>query len=364
MAVREFLRMRNMKVAATMVAVLLFFSITLTLDANLALAADPTFTVTKTGMRVITSDPAGTTYRIVVGDAGGAMENTFTLALELVDDVAPDTRITQGPDDGSATSNTSVTFTFGADEPGSTFKCRVYPAALTPPAFDNCSGAGTPTASGFSPGTYSFEVRATDAAGNSDETSAKRTFSIDTTLPNTTITSGPSGTLKSTSASFGFTSTESNSTFQCSLDGAAFTSCASPKSYTNLKNGPHTFKVRAIDRAGNTDATPAVRSWTVDTTPLPLRDTIRPTIKGMVPKHRSTTRDTTPTIKATVKDNLTNLKKSNIKLYVSGKRIASSKFKYSASTDKLTYNSPKLSKGKKTVKVVARDAAGNVGARS
>jgi hypothetical protein len=88
----------------------------------------------------------------------------------------------------------------------------------------------------------------------------------DTTAPETTIDSGPSETVSSASASFGFSSSETGSTFQCSLDGAAFASCASPKDYTGLSEGSHTFEVKATDAAGNTDTTPASRSWTVDTT--------------------------------------------------------------------------------------------------
>lgn len=168
--------------------------------------------------------------------------------------------------------------------------------------------------------------------------------------PETTITSGPSGTVNSASATFEFISSEANFTFECSLDGAAFASCSSPKSYTNLKNAKHTFKVRAIDAAGNVDATPAVRSWTVDT--------VKPSISGLVPKPGSSTKDRTPAIKATVKDNLMNLSRSHIKLYLDGKRITT--FSYNRSTDRLTYTSKKLSLGKHTVKLVARDAAGNV----
>jgi hypothetical protein len=89
----------------------------------------------------------------------------------------------------------------------------------------------------------------------------------DTTPPDTTITSGPSGTVTSTTAQFSFTSTETGSTFECQLDDAAYAACTSPATYTGLAAGPHTFGVRATDAAGNTDATPATRTWTIDTTP-------------------------------------------------------------------------------------------------
>src|SRR5215203_2627686 len=87
----------------------------------------------------------------------------------------------------------------------------------------------------------------------------------DTTAPETTIDSGPSGTVSGASATFAFSSNEQGSTFECSLDGSAFASCSSPKSYSNLSEGSHTFQVKATDPAGNTDASPASRSWTVST---------------------------------------------------------------------------------------------------
>ena len=89
---------------------------------------------------------------------------------------------------------------------------------------------------------------------------------VDTTPPETTITSGPSGTTNNASPSFGFTSSESGSTFECELDGGGFSPCSSPKSYSSLPDGAHNFKVRATDPAGNTDPTPASRDFTVDTT--------------------------------------------------------------------------------------------------
>jgi large repetitive protein len=81
--------------------------------------------------------------------------------------------------------------------------------------------------------------------------------------PETTIDSGPTGETTSMSATFGFSSSESGSTFECSLDQATFTSFTSPRQYTGLGVGSHEIRVRATDASGNTDETPAVRTWTV-----------------------------------------------------------------------------------------------------
>ena len=93
----------------------------------------------------------------------------------------------------------------------------------------------------------------------------------DTTPPETTITSGSAEgeTLTVDSATFGFSSSEANSTFECSLDGATYSSCTSPQQYTGLADGSHTFSVRAIDAAGNVDDTPATRNFSVSVTPPP-----------------------------------------------------------------------------------------------
>src|SRR6202008_2091577 len=88
----------------------------------------------------------------------------------------------------------------------------------------------------------------------------------DVTPPETTIASGPSDPTSSTFATISFSADEPGSSFECSLDREAFSACDSPREYTSLP-GTHTFRVRATDRAGNTDATPAEHTWTIDTTP-------------------------------------------------------------------------------------------------
>src|SRR4029077_19894989 len=103
---------------------------------------------------------------------------------------------------------------------------------------------------------------ATDTAGNTG-TAASYTWTIDTTAPDTILSTTPANPSNSADPSFSFTS-EAGATFQCALDGAAFAACTSPKSYTGVADGSHTFQVKATDTAGNT-GTAASFTWTVDT---------------------------------------------------------------------------------------------------
>jgi hypothetical protein len=98
----------------------------------------------------------------------------------------------------------------------------------------------------------------------------------DTTAPNTTISAGPSGSSTATTASLSFAGTDNVTAvgslkYECKLDSAAYAACTSPKAYSGVAVGSHTFSVRAKDAAGNVDASPATRSWTVTapTTPPP-----------------------------------------------------------------------------------------------
>lgn len=205
------------------------------------------------------------TFRVRATDAAGNTETatrTFT-----VDTVAPNTTITAGPDEGETITIAAATFSFTSSESGSSFECRIDGGA-----FASCNSPKTVTS--LANGGHNFEVRATDGAGNVDTSAATRGFSVDTTdhtPPETTITSGPGegATIPTAATSFGFSASESGSTFECKLDGGAFEPCTTPRALSGLTDGSHSFAVQATDPNGNTDPTPATRTFTVaiDSTP-------------------------------------------------------------------------------------------------
>jgi len=93
--------------------------------------------------------------------------------------------------------------------------------------------------------------------------------------PTPTVTPAPDVTRPATSlrrtqitqsartATFRFASGEPGSTFSCKFDSKPFRPCTSPKTYSKLAPGAHVFRVKARDRAGNLDATPAVKRFTI-----------------------------------------------------------------------------------------------------
>lgn len=88
----------------------------------------------------------------------------------------------------------------------------------------------------------------------------------DTTPPETTFAKAPKKNAKTKKRKarvpIALASSEPGSTFECSLDGAAFAPCA-PSMKLKVKRGKHTFAARAIDAAGNVDATPAQAKFKV-----------------------------------------------------------------------------------------------------
>jgi hypothetical protein len=169
--------------------------------------------------------------------------------------------IGSGP--SATTTSTSASLVFSANESDSTLQCK-----LDSGSWGSCTSPKS--YGGLAVGSHTFSVKATDAAGNTDASPATLTWTVqalappaDTTAPDTTISSGPAPTTTAATASFSFSASESNSTFQCKLDSGSWGSCTSAKTYSSLATGAHSFSVKATDTAGNTDATPATDSWTV-----------------------------------------------------------------------------------------------------
>jgi hypothetical protein len=164
----------------------------------------------------------------------------------------PDTSIGLKP--ASPTKNTAASFEFTSTEANSNFVCRLdggtFAACTSPKGY-----------TGLTEGSHTFDVRAVDPAGNADATPATFTWTIDLTPPDTTIDSKPPTISASATATFSFTSTEANSTLECSIDGNAFAACTSPMDYSSLAIGNHSFEVRATDGVGNVDASPVVYTW-------------------------------------------------------------------------------------------------------
>jgi hypothetical protein len=174
---------------------------------------------------------------------------------------APDTTIT-----GSTKNGGSAAFSFNSPgNPLATFQCSLDGAP-----FAACTSPRS--LSGLSAGAREFRVRAVNSVGTVDPTPAVHNWTVSAPVaPNTSITSQPPARTSSPDASFSFVASEAVATFECSLDGGAFEACDSPKSYTGLAEGVHTFEVRATS-GGLTDQSPASVTWTVgppDVNPLP-----------------------------------------------------------------------------------------------
>ena len=201
---------------------------------------------------------ANTTLKFFAKDVAGNSESVQTETYGI-DATYPVTDIDPGSLPDSPTFVTSAHFTFSANKAGSTFECK-----LDSGAFAGC--ASPQIYSGLSDGAHTFQVRATDTLSHVEPMPASYTWTVDTVAPQTTITDSPAAQTKDVDPIFQFTSSESNSTFECQLDAGSVVPCTSPKSYSSLSAGTHTFSVTATDQAGNIDETPAIFTFTIDLT--------------------------------------------------------------------------------------------------
>ena len=221
------------------------------------------------GITVSVADDSTNAFRATATSGVGNLSACSALLTYVEDSSAPSVEIDGRPAD--PTRQDTAIFVFSGTDIGSgiaSFQCRLDTAD-----WETCS---TPTSySTLADGNHDFEVRAIDHAGNTDASPASFSWRVDTIQPQTEIDSGPSALAISVSAEFTFSGSDSGSgvtSFECRRDTENWGACSSPTSLAALADGSHSFEVRAIDEAGNTDASPAIHNWSVDTAAPPAPD--------------------------------------------------------------------------------------------
>jgi hypothetical protein len=200
-----------------------------------------------------------TVTAIATSSEGGtsAPSNSTTFTLDVTPPAAP---VITGPAPGSSTTDTTPDIR-GTAEAGTTVTVREGTTVVcTATVAANGTWTCTPTTP-LAQGPHTLVATATDAAGNTSPGSNPDTFTVDNVAPDTSFSRTPPASGTNRRAEFGYASTESNVTYQCSLDGAEYVPC---ESAYDVQPGQHTLRVRAVDPAGNVDPSPAEYTWTVD----------------------------------------------------------------------------------------------------
>lgn len=220
------------------------------------------------------------TYNLGVGIADGGATLSYRTPINQANNVT----ITTSGNDFVVTDTgvSSITDAGGCSVSGSTATCPAGGVTLIRVAASNLADTITvdvPIAANLYGGTGSDMLNSRDGVADlvdcGDESdsavvdvvdSVANCENINVPAPDTSISAGPEGPTRSTSAEFEFATNQPSVTFQCKLDGADWSSCASPKSYDGLPEGQRLFQVRAMNSFGVVDPEPATRSWTVDRT--------------------------------------------------------------------------------------------------
>ena len=209
------------------------------------------------------------------------------------DTTAPETTV-DSLDTSNVATDGSVVAHFSSNEPGGTFECKLQPMnelgeEINQPPFEPCTSPKTYNDLGWF--SYRFYVRATDAAGNVDETPATQVFEakIDSIPPDGEITDGPAdgAVLNQSSVTYSFQVSDNRGIQNTGCvvydDATGFPYrlptddpnglpsgekrvCSSPVTFENIPDGNYTFTLYPQDKTFTTDPTPATRTFTVDTT--------------------------------------------------------------------------------------------------
>ncbi|MBU8897756.1 OmpA family protein [Corallococcus sp. M34] len=180
-----------------------------------------------------------------------------------VDVVPPTAPTITSPADGSVVNSKRPDFT-GTGEAGSVITVVVDGTTLGTVTVDPTGHWSFPCTVDLTPGAHVVDATAHDEAGNTSPTATSH-FTVDLTGPDTLIVQGPPSLTNVPNATFDFDTTNGGVSYECSLDGAAYTACTDPVTFSGLADGTHVLHVRAVDAFGNKDPSPATHTWTVDT---------------------------------------------------------------------------------------------------
>jgi hypothetical protein len=226
-----------------------------------------------------TNEPASFTCAV---DNGSAQPCTSPLALEALKD-GPHSLTIKATDQVGNSSQKVIPFEVDTVAPGpvitetppalSTDRRPSFAFSATEPVAFTCSiddNIPLPCASPFEvpdplfDGSHSFEVLATDLAGNQGRATVN--FAIDATAPQTFISSHPRKFVRAPKRGIvgvlRFRSNESNVVLACKIDRGLWHFCRA-RIKRRFKPGRHTVTVKAQDEAGNVDPTPAVYRFIV-----------------------------------------------------------------------------------------------------
>jgi CSLREA domain-containing protein len=216
---------------------------------------------------IVADNTADVGYNDFFGNGGGP----FTLTASLLEDpsgatytadsasiIGKDPQLLPLADNGGPTETQAIPKTSPAFDSGATDQAK------------DQRGVDRPQYSADDMGAFELEAAAPPPPTPPPPTPPDPTKPVDTTPPDTTIklntavTKGRHHASHKSHVKFKFSSDEPGATFECALSGpeandplADFAPCSSPKHYKHLEPGKYTFRMRAIDAAGNADQTPA-----------------------------------------------------------------------------------------------------------
>ncbi|MCW5802277.1 MAG: Ig-like domain repeat protein [Deltaproteobacteria bacterium] len=260
-------------------------------------------------------------------DAVGLRDPSPATRGWIVDAIAPDVTVTQGPPNPS--NNATPTFMFSSTDPTATFACRIDAGA-----FAACTSPFTSSA--LADGNHTFAVRAADPFGNTSAP-ATHAWAIDTVAPTVTIVTAPPAISNNPAPAVTFTTAGAPATIQCQVDAGAFAACTSPFAPGALPDGTHTITVRVTDAAGNSSQA-TTSPFTIDTVPPTVTITSQPAALSNV---------NTPTVAFTTAGAPT-----TIRCRVDAGALAACTSPFTAAP---------VADGAHTITIVATDAAGNQG---